>query len=207
MKKLSHFLCPALLGLLLTAGGAKAGVSWTYDSTPGTPNVVSDTGNNYLDFSNQPLLPATGTSDIVVTNITVRYPVTGSSDNFTHQNYSLKVLFTDTDSGASHQVIFSGDLNGTVKPQSSLIVNTFDPLHTVDEFMLGNNHYKVTIGPYTPPGPANSATKGSIGAHVEVTPGNGDDNHDSPEPSTMLLAGLGAIGFGLRSWRKRQAKA
>ena len=67
--------------------------------------------------------------------------------------------------------------------------------------VLGTNEYTVKFVSYTPPGPPDSGNKGSIAYHVTV---RNLDIQKAPEPSTMLLAGLGASFLGLGAWRKRR---
>jgi len=204
MNRISAPLYAAICAIALFAGTeAQAAIVWQFDWTPGTSTVISDSGNNQINFSNQPALSASGNSDIIATSITIGTPFVGTSDTFTHQNYSLKLKLTDTASGEFATLTFTGDLTGPVTSSSADIDNVFDVAHSVAEVDLGDNHYKVTIGPYTPPGPPGSFP-GSIGAHVEVRPNGGADPHDTPEPSTLLMSCLGLAGIGFRSWRKRQ---
>jgi PEP-CTERM motif-containing protein len=202
MKRLMRPLLATALGLLLFTGAqAHAAILWTADWTPGTTTVISDSGNNQILFSNQPAITVGGNSDVVATNISVNDHVVGASDTFTHQNYSLALKLTDQASGQFTTLTFSGNLTGTITPNSSNIANVFTGTltQTVD---LGTNVYTVTIGPYTPPGPAGS-NPGSIGAHVDVQPNSGHEPNNTPEPSTMLLSCLGLAGLGWRTWRKQ----
>jgi hypothetical protein len=207
MKRLSVPLFAVALGLFAGVN-ARADILWSYDFTPGTATVISDSGNNSITFTNQPLFNASNNSDVVATNIAVKTPVVGTSDTFTHQNYTIKMYLKDTASGAFTAVplLFSGDLTGTITPTSTNIVNEFDPAHVTATVTLGSNTYTATIGNYTPPGPAGSIP-GSFSVHVTVVHNGGHEpppTNDVPEPSTMLLSCLGLAGLGLRAWRKRR---
>ena len=63
--------------------------------------------------------------------------------------------------------------------------------------------FTVSLIAYTPPGPPDQSNAGSISAHVSVTT---TQTADLPEPSTMLLSGLGLTFLGGAAWRKRRAK-
>jgi hypothetical protein len=66
----------------------------------------------------------------------------------------------------------------------------------VQTLVLGENLYVVTMTSYTPVGPPNSATQGSIGAHARVAV------YTVPEPSTLVLSFLGLGVYGV--WRRRR---
>jgi hypothetical protein len=206
MNKLKTLVVACALGAaMLTGATARADIQWSYDFTPSSSSVISDSGNNSITFTNQAKLPAAGSSDVVATNLFVKTPVTGSSDTFTHQNYSLNMVLIDTASGKSTTLLISGDLTGTITPNSSNIVNEFDASHTSYSFDLGNNHYTVNAGSYTPVPPAGSTTGGAISVHVDATANNGQSPppNDVPEPSTIVLSFLGLAGAGLGAWKKR----
>jgi hypothetical protein len=133
-------------------------------------------------------------------------------DHFTNKNYSLIVDLTDSASNKSGMLTFTGSLNGTLSLTSANIKNTFiGPL--TQHLDLGGNLYTVTIGPYAAPGIPDSTQTGSISAHVSVQPegptggGSGGPvpppSRQTPEPSTLLLAGLGLSALGMAGWRHR----
>ena len=205
-------VCALTVGAL-TATNASAAILWSADATPGTANVISDTGNNSIDFKNLAPQTYSGSSDIVGTNLALHSPFVGTSDTWTHQNYSIQLKLTDVASNQSITKIFSGDLTGVVtggvNPNSN-VVNAFDPAHVSYEFDLGNNHYKVVINSYTPVPPLGSSTAGAFGLHVDVRANGGTEPpppSDTPEPSTMLLSVLGLAGMGMGAWKKYKARA
>jgi hypothetical protein len=58
----------------------------------------------------------------------------------------------------------------------------------------------VTANSYVPPSIPNAFNTGALGAHVDVRGGN------VPEPSSLLLCGLGAAGCAAAGWRKRSRR-
>ncbi len=205
MKRLSAFII-TVCGLFAVAANSQAGILWQYDFSPSSPKVISDSGKNEITLNNQPLFSPEGTSKVVATNLSIKTPVDGSSDFFTNQNYSVKMFIKDVASGEFATLIFSGDLNGPITPGSAVIANTFDVANQTQIVELGDNIYTVTINEYTSPPPPGGTSPGAIGGIVTITPKGGEEPHDTPEPSTMLLAGFGLAGFGLNAWRKRRQR-
>src|SRR5581483_8755409 len=109
---------------------------------------------------------------------------------------------------------FSGVFSGELSARSANIKNSFSG-ETTRTVTLGGNTYQVSLSNdlYSPPGPPGISNAGSISAHVEVTPasddtggGPGGGPSDTPEPSTMLLSGLGLSVLGAASWRRQQRR-
>ncbi len=100
--------------------------------------------------------------------------------------------------------VFSGKLFGTLTANSAVITSTFNTPVTVAQ-TVGGNLYTVTIGPFSAPSGPNSTNVGSIGAPVDV---NADVVRQAPEPSSLVLTGLGLAGLaGGWRWRRRAAAA
>lgn len=189
----------------LVPGAAHAGVAWTYDFTPSTTTVWSESMNSKILLTNQTPVTAVGTSDIVATQLSVSSTANDDHpDTFTHGAYSLSMKLTDAASGQFTTLIFNGYFAGTVSQHSANVENFFTGTTSYTNIMLGGNRYSVTMTNFTPPGP-NGGLEGGIGAHavVAVQPGGGP--HDTPEPSSLLLAGLGLGGLGLVRRRLRLA--
>jgi hypothetical protein len=194
------------------------------DPTGGQPGGVT--------LSNEPTKNATGSSVVVMTNLHVfsAAPPT-APDVFSSQTgfWKTQLILTDSASGASATANFSGKftgnfsggtvVGGTLQGGSANIGNIFDP-QTVS-FKLGNFNYTVSllipdpitgnlVPGYTPPGPPGASNGGAISAYVTVTTGDstggGPGISSVPEPSTMLLAGLGLSFGGFAAWRTRRRR-
>jgi hypothetical protein len=203
------------VGLLCLAGtpaGASptpaAPVQWTYNFTPSSPFVSADApGSGTVSFTNEPTKNATNSSDVVVTNLRDSSTATPTSPDTLNSSGAWKVSLTLTDSasGQSATMLFTGKLSGSFSATNSNITDQFTG-KTSYTVVLGGNTYTVSLTGYTPPGPPTASNAGSISAHVTVTPGNsgGGGVASAPEPSTLVLSCLG-LGFaGLASWRKRR---
>ncbi len=219
---MKRFLKAPLIAVALLLGlGASARatlispdhVQWTYDFSATAPAVTAD-GNPSagVTFTNEQPKAAVGNSDIVATNLRVFSTAPGSSPDAitgSNGNYKISLVLTNTtDPGApSKAFTFTGTLKGTFSAENANVGNTFGPGST-QTVQLGNYNFQVSLTSYTPPGPPDQSNAGSISAHVTVTAVDGGNPHpaDVPEPSTMLLAGLGLTVLGAARWRKRRAR-
>jgi hypothetical protein len=213
---MKRFLVALAVGLLLLAGqGARAenltsNVAWTYSFTPGAPAVTAD-GNNAagVTFTAEPPKTAVGNSDIVATNLRVFSTAKGSAPDqlVSNGDYSLALQLSATDAmGVVHNTTlkFTGKLGGSFSSESANVTNMFGADST-QTTTLGDWKFSVTLNSYAQPGPPDEANAGSISGHVTITPnGNPAPN---PEPSTLLLSGLGLTFLGAATWRKRRARA
>jgi hypothetical protein len=206
---------PVVALTLLLLAGARANadfIQWSYNWNINPISVLSDSGNGSVSFTNQPSQSATGNSDTVATNLKANSLADPANpDTLSNTGaYTLTMSLTDTASGQSGTVSFSGKLSGTFSKSSANITNAFTGA-TSEKLTLGGNVYTVTIGPYSPPGPPNSASPGplgSIAAHVDVAPDSGGiTGASSPEPSSLLLGLFALTGAGVYSRRKLRAKA
>jgi len=205
----------ATLALVLLGGTVQASpvpataLEWTYNFSPGAPSVVSD-GNpsSYVQFSNQPTKTAVGKSVIVATNLKAFSAAPAATPDVLSTNgaYSLTLVLSETEDGTTYMATktFTGKLSGTFSAQSANVDNMFGP-NATQTVSLGSYTFTVSLNSYTPFGPPDQDNLGSISALVKVssaTSSGGDP--DSPEPSTMLLSGLGLTFLGGAAWRKRR---
>jgi hypothetical protein len=193
----------ALLLSLTTAAEARADlIYWSYSWTNSPNTIEADTpGTGSVSLTNESTHTAEGNSNIVATDLRTSSNAPDSNPAmFTNKGYSLVLSLTDNASGQTGTLTFNGVLNGTLTKTSSNIQNTFLGSLT-QKVLLGNNVYTVTIGPYTPPGPPNSANAGSVSGNAQVTVTN---VQTTPEPSTYVLS-LGAllifVAYGSRRLR------
>jgi len=163
----------------------------------GTTSVTSDSGLSTVTFNlgaDSGAFCGNGGTDIVLANLDVSSTAPGE-DAFSGATsaYTLNVNLTDDASSASGILTFTGTLSGSVRPNASNLDNVFDAPQT-QTITLGGTPYIVTIGPYTPPGPPNSARLGAIAAHVVCV----------PEPGSLALLGVGLLPMMGLARRRRK---
>jgi hypothetical protein len=194
----------ALLCLLASAASVRAEqINWSYSWSRTPTEVAADSpGTGKIVLTEESFKEATGSTDIVATNITVESSATASNpDKWTNASYSLTLTLKDDASGEEGTLTFTGQFNGKATADSSNIKNTFTG-ETTQTIVLGTNEYTVTINTYTAPGPTGSTSTGSIGAHANVTVTS--IIQELPEPGTLTLAGLGVGLLLVRRLRARR---
>jgi len=205
-------------------------ISWSYS---GGGRAVTNTGEN--DFIPSPsglgninftagivlTTPATG-NNVYLGSATV--PVVNLFSFNSHEQgplvlpfvnapYVADVTIIDKASGKSNFVEFRGILNGTLNEIthiSTLTTSFVGP--TTQILTLGANRYTIAIGPSEPltwrefgdPGSGQFGFGGPLDAHIDVSPANASA---TPEPSCMVLAGMGLVTVAGAAWRKRRRKA
>jgi hypothetical protein len=193
------------------SGTAQAGpVPWTYNFTPSTLQVSSDNLHSFVTITNEPgRVVNTDHTFITATNIFVTSNApTGFPDEFTKNgNVTFTLFLKDNNSGNYQTFQFTGTFNttnpltpSTVSSNASNLQFTPTGNQNVTQ-VLGQNDYHIRFYSYTPPGPPFSGNKGSIAYQVTV---RNLDTPNSPEPSTLLLAALGASFMSFAAWRKRR---
>lgn len=206
---------PATLGgiavvlLLGPLPGVRADlIPWMYNWSRTPTEVHADApGTGYITLTDEANRLAAGDSDIVATNLkTFSTATNANKDVFTARPYKLTLTLTDLQTTpASGTITFSGQIDGWLTAQSSLLRNTFTG-QTTQELVLAGNRYTVTIGPYTPPGIPGSTNSGSIASLVSVKVEA--IVQQLPEPGAIVLTSVGGLVLGVAGsgrCRKRRA--
>jgi hypothetical protein len=183
-------------------------VRYSYSSIPAAPSVTSNSSSSSaVNFNGENNVLAFGNSDIVLAGLTTTSTASPTNPaTFTNRFWAVDLEITDYTSGDSYNFLFGGQLNGQLSNASSTFTNTFIGL-TSESATIGNNVFTVTLTTFSPPGPPTASNTGSIGAYVSVVQKAGGtiQGDTAPEPSTLVLAGLGLAGFAVARWRRRQA--
>jgi hypothetical protein len=194
----------ALALVLLSASPSRADfIHWTYSWSNSPSEIIGDAGSGKIALSNENPTNAVNNTDVVATNLhTFSTAPRSNPDVFTAKPYALTLNLTDQDSGATGTLTFTGQFDGTLTAGSSNLKNTFTGA-TEQSVVLGTHLYTALIGQYSPPGPPDSSNAGSISAHATIEVQQVIEG--APEPSTLMLLGLGLPLASLGLWHRRYA--
>jgi hypothetical protein len=198
--------------LVLGSGRATADPSYSYSWDQSPTTIAADgTGTGSISLSVGKLTTGVGNSTIVAANLSaVTSTVAPAVDTFTNKAYSLTLTLTDAASSQVGTFVFHGLLNGTINTTSSNLTNAWTGASTLTE-KLGNFNYTVSLGNFVPPPIVNGALQGAISAQLTASPassgggGNPPPPQQAPEPTSLLLAGLGVGPALLAGLRRRRA--
>jgi hypothetical protein len=156
-----------------------------------TPGAIAITGGN-------PGV-ALGSAAIVAVNLTAfafSPRPDGKPYSFTNASYRLGITLTDVDSNKSGTLHFAGVFDGDLT-DSNVNLHTHFTSAEKQALILGQHCYTVSLTTYTPPDPPAEGGAGNISALVNVSPAS------APEPSTLVLAGMGLAGAVFSGLRRR----
>ena len=217
--------------LLMTGSAVRADrINFGYSASSavnpvdGTNTIFNN--NNTSQTSSVAFTPANGaasydttsgvTSQFIIYNMTTQSTVKAGAgatyDSFSAVPFNLGVTVTDLTSSAQQAFNFSGTYNAQhVSSSTSFVdpatqgINWTTPQSVTQT--IGNNSYTMDIVHWTAPGAPGSA--GSILAEISVTPGNGSTSGPptAPEPTSLVLAGLGLPALLAVRRRRRKLEA
>lgn len=234
MRKLMVSLAASALAALALAGPARAdAIPWGYSATDteifNNNNLIQTSSIKFTGSSGV----ANGDSGIIIYNLASTSSADASApDSFKSVPYDLAVTLSDIkatssvlpSAKANDVVKFSGNFSADNVTKSSLLpglngwVGSTKADVTLGSDDTGWRKYTVEIASFTPPGQPGGAP-GSIQAIVHVTDANGPGPGDggsgggstppaqTPEPASLLLAGLGLPALLLARRRLKKTAA
>jgi hypothetical protein len=168
-------------------------------------SVTGDAGNlGVISFATTNPGQASGTATVAATQLAaVSSAPAGNPDTFSGEAYNLTLQLTDNASGQTGTLIFAGQLFGTLTATAANITTSF--AKATQQIILGADKYTVTVGPLVPPGTPNTGTIGTLNAAIAAQPNAASLPFESPEPTGLVLAGIGITGAAVtRRLNRRQ---
>lgn len=222
MRTLLVTLCAAA-AFAVASNSAHAGIDWSYI---GDKEVKIQTGGSTISFLGT-VGGAANNTGVVIFNITAGSTTDndGPPDHFDATPFTLNVSVIDEKARTTKTgneigtVTFKGYFTADVTKGS--LTNwavTWEPGMDEGNVLLGNGvvgtrKYNVKIDGFLPPSPNSPEVngRGTVHANVTIIPieGGGDpppEPTETPEPASLLLAGLGLSTFGAVKLRRRKQK-
>src|SRR5262245_11159702 len=152
-----------------------------------------------ITLSNESPSKAWGDTRLIAANIATESTANPANPAvFKDAVYHLTLFLTDTSTGKSDQMFFSGKFSGKLTAGTSQLTHEFLAPEEVTK-QIGNRIYTVKVGPVVMPGNPTSGKVGSIGALATITVA-------APEPGTFALAAVGLAVVGGGWWSRRAVK-
>jgi hypothetical protein len=196
------------LSALLLFGAAQARADYLYhwSITPNSGVITSagNTGSVTVTVAPDPVTPVSGDTSFLAATIGVTHSPnpTSATDSY-NLTYQLQMTVTDTSTNkTSNPITFDASLNGTVTASTSNLTNTFvDPSQYVT---VSGQKYTVTLTPTLIASVPLLSNAPAAEINASVTVGTATVA-STPEPSTLVLAGVASSLFGFtRLWRARR---
>jgi hypothetical protein len=167
-------------------------------------SVTGDSGNlGVISFATTNPGQASGTATVAATQLAaVSAAPANNPDTFTGEAYNLTLQLTDNASGQTGTLIFAGQLFGTLTATTANITSSF--AKATQQIVLGADKYTVTVGPIAPPATPDSGTIGTLNATISAEGQSVTLPSESPEPTGLVLAGIGMAGAVVTRRLKRR---
>jgi hypothetical protein len=210
----------ALAGTLVLCAGNHARAAYMYDWSTISGNTVtlnSDHGDYQMKITNEPNRgPLSDSTDTTASQLTIVH-VNGkpwTMDTF-HGAFDLKLVVQDQANsmtndglmGHANPLIYHISFTTTVFSDGGTMTSALSLAPTTSTVNLGGDlfsaHLPSTGQWFVAPPTVGSVNTGSVGLSIDFTP-KGPPTNPTPEPTSLVLAGLG-VGFaGFSAWRKRR---
>jgi hypothetical protein len=200
-----HVLFGAALALLLLCPLAARADPIGFEYNFQTPAAVTgDDGNlGVVSFSTTNSGQASGTATVTAAKIAAVTAASGSNpDTFSGETYTLTLQLNDDPSGKAGSLTFNGRLFGSLTATAANITTSFSS--ATQQLVLGNDLYTVSVGPLVPPTTPNPTVVGTLFATVSAQPNDVSTPALAPEPTGLVLAGLGVTGILVARRMRRQ---
>jgi len=196
MKRLSaRLLATLVVSLAAAASPARADfMNWGY-TTSATPPVVSS-GTGTIQMTG--ITNGTAAVSIPLLGMQDSSAATSGSPDVYNSHYLLALTFTDNTTHDSGTLTLKGALQGKLTATTSSVMNT---ITGPTSLALDGHLYTVSIHSLllTAPGTPQQTLTATVTVS-NIPPGGGSH---TPEPTSLLLGGLGLTCAGIGCWWKR----
>jgi PEP-CTERM motif len=190
-------------------------VTFTAPGLPAVPTATISSGSSNILLTGDSLNNVSGPNPLgfALINFGASSTTAAPATDTFNTTYTALLTIKDLTSGTQKSLTFTGTLDGTMNNGSAVFSASNNPLPTGGSLTIGANVYDITfnsfVGPNIP-GPSGSpiGNQGGLGALITVNPsdlgqGSGAGAGNAPEPSSILLCGMGGLGF-LAAWRRKR---